>query len=73
MSELPHLPLIKLTSDLPRHKRQGYPGRIPRKPEEREEFCKKAHKECDDIFADFNNYRKNIVGILILSLFSTFP
>ncbi len=64
MSELPHLPLIKLTSDLPRHKRQGYPGRIPRKPEEREEFCKKAHKECDDIFADFKQLQEEYSGYI---------
>lgn len=62
MPVLPHLPLILLTADLPRHKKPGYSDRVPRQPEEREEFCKKAHDECDQIFTEFKHLQEEYKG-----------
>jgi hypothetical protein len=62
MPGLPHLPLIQLTSDLPRHRRPGHSDRVPRNLEEREEFCRKVHDECDEIFADFKQLQEEYRG-----------
>ena len=62
MTELPHLPLIKLTSDLPRLKKRGYSDLSPRTPTEREAFSKKAHEDCGKIFADFKQLQEEYRG-----------
>jgi hypothetical protein len=62
MPELPHLPLIQLTSDLPRLKRRGYSDLVPRGPNERERFGKKAHEDCDAIFAEFKQLQEEYKG-----------
>jgi len=62
MPELPHLQLIQLTSDLPRHKKRGFSDLVPREPKEREEFSKKAHDDCDKIFAEFNELQEEYKG-----------
>jgi hypothetical protein len=64
MPELPHLPLIKLTSDLPRRKKSGYSDILPREAKEREEFSKEAREECDKIFAEFKQLQEEYKGFI---------
>jgi hypothetical protein len=51
-----------LTSDLPRHKKRGFSDIEPREPKEREEFRKKAHDDCDKIFAEFKELQEEYKG-----------
>ncbi|MFB3765696.1 MAG: hypothetical protein ACE14P_10690 [Methanotrichaceae archaeon] len=62
MPELPHLPLIQLTSDLPRHRRLGHSDVIPREAREREEFRQKMADECDEIFSEFKDLQEEYKG-----------
>ena len=64
MPELPHLPLIQLSSDLPRLKKHGYSDLVPREPKERDEFSKKAHEECTAIFAEFRQLQEEYKGFI---------
>lgn len=64
MPELPHLPLIQLTSDLPRLKKRGHSDIMPREPNEREGFSKKAHEECNKIFAEFKQLQEEYKGCI---------
>ncbi|MBK7386387.1 MAG: hypothetical protein IPI63_06510 [Methanothrix sp.] len=64
MQELPHLPLIKLESDLPRSRRRGRPDSdiTPRGPKEREKFREKAREDCDKIFKEFQQLQEQYKG-----------
>jgi hypothetical protein len=64
MQELPHLPLIKLESDLPRSRRRGASDITPREPKEREEFSEKAREDCDIIFKEFKQLQEQYKGCI---------
>ncbi|MCX6679116.1 MAG: S8 family peptidase [Methanothrix sp.] len=64
MPGLPHLPLIELTSDLPRLNKRGFSDRVPRNANERKDFSKKAHDECDQIYADFKKLQEEYKGYI---------